>query len=193
MHHTRAINNYEGNLNFSKEKQHMVDMRTKNDFTMYNPHLQAETQISNFEEIKEKVIALCRKRSGNGLRGLRIMFKAMDRNRDRSLDPTEFKYAMRDYGVPITDQEVNAIVKYFDSNRDGKISFDEFLRAIRGDLNEHRRKMVHLAYGVLDKDGSGQVTLEDILLVRIIYLITRRLTMRVTTRTCSPAAKPLRR
>jgi hypothetical protein len=42
---------------------------------------------------------LCKKRSSNGIRGLRIMFKAMDRNRNGSLDPVEFKYAMRDYGV----------------------------------------------------------------------------------------------
>ena len=43
---------------------------------------------------------------------------------------------MRDYGVKISDLEVTAIVKYFDKDRNGKISFDEFLRAIRGELNE---------------------------------------------------------
>ncbi len=67
----------------------------------------------------------------------------MDRNRNNSLDPTEFKYAMRDYGIAISDMEVTAIVKYFDANKDGKISFDEFLRAIRGDLNDRRLDMVH--------------------------------------------------
>lgn len=66
------------------------------------------------------------------------MFKAMDRNRNGTLDPVEFKYAMRDYGAEITEKECAAIVKYFDTNHDGKISFDEFLRAIRGELNPHR-------------------------------------------------------
>lgn len=64
------------------------------------------------------------------------MFRAMDRNGNKTLDPVEFKYAMRDYGLPISDQQVTQIVKYFDTNRDGKISFDEFLRAIRGELND---------------------------------------------------------
>ena len=36
-----------------------------------------------------------------------------------------------------------AIVKQFDTNKDGQISFDEFLRAIRGDLNQRRLNMVH--------------------------------------------------
>ena len=90
------------------------------------------------------------------------MFRAMDRNRNGSLDPVEFKYAMRDYGIKLSEIEVSQIVKHFDTNNDGKLSFDEFLRAIRGDLNPRRQNMVHQAYKVLDKDGSGQVTIKDI-------------------------------
>ena len=94
------------------------------------------------------------------------MFKAMDRNRNGSLSPVEFKYAMRDYGLTLSEIEVTQIVKHFDTNKDGQLSFDEFLRAIRGSLNPRRLDMVHQAYAVLDKDGSGQVTIDDI---RIAY------------------------
>jgi len=44
------------------------------------------------------------------------MFRALDKNGDKNIDPTEFKYAMRDYGIKISDLEVNAITKYFDSD-----------------------------------------------------------------------------
>ena len=90
----------------------------------------------------------------------------MDRNRNGSLSPVEFKYAMRDYGLTLSEIEVTQIVKHFDTNKDGQLSFDEFLRAIRGSLNPRRLDMVHQAYAVLDKDGSGQVTIDDI---RIAY------------------------
>ena len=90
------------------------------------------------------------------------MFRAMDRNRNGSLSPVEFKYAMRDYGLTLTELEVTQIVKHFDTNKDGQLSFDEFLRAIRGSLNPRRTGLVHQAYAVLDKDGSGQVTIKDI-------------------------------
>lgn len=90
------------------------------------------------------------------------MFKAMDRNRNGSVSGVEFKYAMRDYGLRFSESEISAIIKHFDTNKDGKLSFDEFLRAIRGELNDRRTEMVHMAYYVLDKDGSGQVTIKDI-------------------------------
>ena len=90
------------------------------------------------------------------------MFKAMDRDGNGSLNPVEFKYSMRDYGLTLSEIEVTQIVKYFDTNKDGKISFDEFLRAIRGDLNPRRNSLVEMAFKILDKDGSGEVTLKDI-------------------------------
>ena len=132
------------------------------DLTIKNPYMEKHIAISNFEEIRQSVIDLCKQRSANGLRGLRRMFKAMDRNRNGSLSPVEFKYAMRDYGLTLSEIEVTQIVKHFDSNKDGQLSFDEFLRAIRGELNARRLDMVHQAYAVLDKDGSGQVNLKDI-------------------------------
>lgn len=135
---------------------------TGRDLNMENPYMKQHVAISNFSEIKQKVIDCAQQRSANGLRGLRIMFRAMDRNRNGSLDPVEFKYAMRDYGVDLSEIEITQIVKNFDTNKDGKLSFDEFIRAMRGDLSARRLDMVHQAYRVLDKDGSGLVTIKDI-------------------------------
>ena len=164
VQNSRAIKNYEGNVDFEIEKKATDFNRTHTDLNPKNyqkPDLEFDRE--NFEAIKERILTLCRERSGNGLRGLKIMFKAIDRDRNNSVDPTEFKYAMRDYGIPISDDEVSAVVKYFDTNRDGKISFDEFLRAVRGDLNDRRVQMVHMAYNVLDKSGDGLVTIADIM------------------------------
>lgn len=166
VQNSRAVKNYEGNVDFETEKRTTNFNRTHNDLNPKN-HLKPDVKLDreNFEAIKERILTLCRERSGNGLRGLKIMFKAIDRDRNKSVDPTEFKYAMRDYGIPISDDEVSAVVKYFDTNRDGKISFDEFLRAVRGDLNDRRLEMVHMAYDVLDKSGDGLVTIDDIMMV----------------------------
>ena len=132
MQNTKAVVGYEGNVDFAKETQMREFTRKTTDLVASNPYMANHTQISNLEEIKKKVIDLCKKRSANGLRGLRIMFRAMDRNRNGSVTPIEFKYAMRDYGLDLSEIEIDQIVKYFDTNKDGQLSFDEFLRAIRG-------------------------------------------------------------
>ena len=164
VHNTRAVKNYEGNVDFEGEKRATDFNRTHNDLNPKN-YLKPDSKIdiNNFEDLKERILSFCRERSGNGIRGLKVMFRAIDRDRNNSVDPTEFKYAMRDYGIKISDDEVSAVVKYFDTNKDGKISFDEFLRAVRGDLNSRRREMVHMAYNVLDKTGDGLVTIDDIM------------------------------
>ena len=155
---------YEGNVDFEKE-QTMREFTRKQgtDLQAGNPYMQKHLEISSFAEIKQNVVDLCKKRSANGLRGLRIMFRAMEpQTANGSLTPVEFKYAMRDYGLTLSELEVTQIVKHFDTNKDGQLSFDEFLRAIRGELNPRRCDLVHQAYNVLDKDGSGQVTIKDI-------------------------------
>lgn len=162
VQYSRAVKNYEGNVDFEAEKS-----TTKlNGFTSElnkKKVVQKETDTDRFIKVKKEIIELCKKRSANGIRGLAVMFKGMDRDRNKSIDPTEFKYAMRDYGVNITDEEVEAVVNFFDTTKNGKISFDEFLRAIRGQLNKRRLEMVHMAYKILDKSGDGLVTIDDIM------------------------------
>lgn len=55
----------------------------------------------------------------------------MDRNKNGSIEAVEFKYCMRVWGVEFTEEEVTQILKYFDTNKDGKISFDEFINALQ--------------------------------------------------------------
>jgi Ca2+-binding EF-hand superfamily protein len=38
---------------------------------------------------------------------------------------------MRVWGVEFTEEEITQIVKHFDTNKDGKISFEEFFYAIQ--------------------------------------------------------------
>jgi Ca2+-binding EF-hand superfamily protein len=70
----------------------------------------------------------------------------MDNSRDRKLDRAEFMWGLRENGHVLTPSEFERIFKYFDKNNDGKIDYDEFLRGLRGDMNERRRALVGLAF-----------------------------------------------
>lgn len=50
----------------------------------------------------------------------------------------------------------------FDTNRDGTLNIDEFLMAIRGELNDFRAALVEKAFRKIDKDSSGVIDIDDI-------------------------------
>ena len=79
----------------------------------------------------------------------------MDDDGSLTLSMPEFIKAVKDFRMGIAESSVPALFDAFDTNRDGTINYDEFLRAVRGPLNGFRRQMVEKAFYKLDKDGSG--------------------------------------
>ena len=86
----------------------------------------------------------------------------MDDDRSGYLDMNEWKKASRDYRLDLNDTEVEKAFVAFDRNNDGQIAYDEFLRLIRGEMNAFRRKLVMQAFGKMDRDGSGELDINDI-------------------------------
>lgn len=86
----------------------------------------------------------------------------MDDNGNRTLDLDDFRWGFIDYGFNLSKEEAAEIMKRFDRNNDGVISYDEFLRFLKGDLNEARKALIQAAYNKLDATGDGLVKLEDV-------------------------------
>ena len=63
----------------------------------------------------------------------------------------------------ITSEDIGKVFSAFDMNKDGTIQYDEFLRIIRGDLSPNRLRLVEDAFKKLDKDGSGELEVNDIM------------------------------
>jgi calcyphosin len=53
-------------------------------------------------------------------------------------------------------------MKFFDTDGDGNISYEEFLKGLRDPLSERRLKIVDKAFRQLDREGSGTITVSDI-------------------------------
>ena len=66
----------------------------------------------------------------------------MDDDGSKSLNQMEFFKALSDYKLGFSKAECSAIFSYFDVDSSGSISYDEFIRAIRGPMNMARRKIV---------------------------------------------------
>lgn len=117
----------------------------------------------NSRSVVERVRAKVASRGGlNGIRTLGRIMRSIDDNGNGRLDKYELAWGLRDYGLDVTDKDVDVLVKAFDRNGDGQISFNELLRGIRGKLNKRRRNIILQAFDVLDKDKSGKVEMHDV-------------------------------
>lgn len=86
----------------------------------------------------------------------------MDFNGNKKLDQSEFEQALAAFGIFPKKVELQALMKYYDVDGDGNISYDEFLNGMKDELSERRVAMVKKAFMMLDKDGSGKITISDI-------------------------------
>ncbi len=114
----------------------------------------SECRVRQLVEVFRKKIL---QRGCKGIIGLQRVFKIMDDDGSRTLSRGEFEKACRDFKLELTSEDIGTMFGGFDINRDGTIQYDEFLRVIRGGLNENRRSLVERAFKKLDRDGSGVV------------------------------------
>jgi len=101
-------------------------------------------------------------RGARGISGISKKFKIADDNGNKTLDVGEFKKAMSDFRIGLSDSQVGIAFKIFDRDGSGEISYDEFLRSIRGEMNAGRVALCKKAYTIMDKDKSGQLDINDI-------------------------------
>ena len=87
---------------------------------------------------KDKIKA----RGARGIIGIQRLFRIIDDDGSRTLNQQEFAKVCRDMKMGITDANIYVLFSYFDSNRDGCLNIDEFLTALRGDLNQKRMELV---------------------------------------------------
>lgn len=114
-----------------------------------------------------KVREILTKRSGgvSSLKSLGLQFRLLDSDGGGYLSRSELDLGldkfMRGFGVHLAKAEVEELFKLFDVDGSGSITYDEFLKGIRGTMGAERIEMVKLAFAQLDQRGAGVVTLED--------------------------------
>lgn len=101
-------------------------------------------------------------RGSGGFVGLQRRFKIMDDDGSKSLSISEFKKALKEFKMDISESDYRLLFDHFDRDQSGTIDFEEFVQGVRDPLNDKRLALVHLAFSVLDKDGSGIVDGQEI-------------------------------
>lgn len=115
-----------------------------------------------------KVREILTKRAGgvSSLKSLGLQFTLLDEEKNGNLTRTELELGldkfMRGFGVHLSKAEIDELFKLFDTDHSNTITYDEFLRGIRGTMGPFRVELVKLAWAQLDTKGKGTLTLEDL-------------------------------
>ena len=110
----------------------------------------------------DKIKNELKSRGANGFIGLQRKFRIMDDDGSKSLSLPEFRKAMKEMTVDLSDGDLRSLFQYFDSDLSGAIDFEEFIQGVRDPLSEKRVRLVKLAFAKLDKDNSGVVDGQEI-------------------------------
>ena len=86
----------------------------------------------------------------------------MDNNGNKKLDQEEFTEALATFGIFPKVIEIQALMKYYDVDGDGNITYEEFIRGLRDPLTERRKNMVEKAFALIDRSNNGAISVEDI-------------------------------
>jgi Ca2+-binding EF-hand superfamily protein len=55
----------------------------------------------------------------------------MDTDHSKTLELTDFKWGLKNYGLNFNVEEVKVLFKHFDKNSNGSLDFGEFISTIR--------------------------------------------------------------
>lgn len=113
-------------------------------------------------EIVHELRTQLAKRGGLSMKTLALAFAVNDRDRSGYFDFEEFELILGRAGLFLKRQELTKLFRYFDRDQNERVSYNEFLRGLQGELNERRTSIIRQAFQKMDKTGNGIVDMEDV-------------------------------
>ena len=128
-----------------------------------------EEQNENDEEldhVDELILRIRNRLSKKGLKNLINMegrFRELDENNEQEIDLNKFKQICHEFDFGINNEDIEELFISFDKDEKGTINYDDFIRILRGELNEKRKDLVQNIFKHLDIDKRGELTIDELL------------------------------
>lgn len=153
----RYDDNCDGTVDYLEFSRHILGQHEK-------PHPLRQLEARS---IVERVRNAIKSRDeASGFHGLNRILARMDFDGSKNVDREEFLEGLQQFiDVKFTETDGDVLMRYFDTDRSGRISIDEFYRGIRGTMSEARKIAVRELFLSLDKSRDGVLDTEEVLTV----------------------------
>ncbi len=139
------------------QKQIIDEQNKKEEEEQKNPELKEENLLN---KIKSKL----QEGGINAIISLESAFRNYDIESNQLLNYETFSNILNNnYKFNLTNGETAAIFQMFDQDQTGKIDYDEFIRIIRGEIPENRKKIIEDIFkNKLDVNKTNEVNIDDL-------------------------------
>ncbi|XP_047047339.1 calcium-dependent protein kinase 25-like [Lolium rigidum] len=116
--------------------------------------------MNQFKKAALRVIAGCL--SEEEIKGLKEMFKNIDKDNSGTITLEELKNGLAKQGTKLSDNEIQQLMKAADADGNGLIDYEEFVTATVHMNRMDREEHLYTAFQYFDKDNSGYITKEEL-------------------------------
>ncbi|XP_053386875.1 calcyphosin-like protein isoform X3 [Mercenaria mercenaria] len=120
-----------------------------------------ETADSLIEVLREQCLLI----GCNGIKGLSVIFRAMDIDYSKRIVFEELKIALQRLGVLISENYLHTLFNALDLNKSGGIDFCEFMHKLRPPMKQCRIDVIDQAFEKLDANKDEAIMLDDLQVV----------------------------
>jgi len=106
---------------------------SKDDLDKAYVHALTKIGVGGVKRLELAIRMKIDQRTSGGPMALRKAFKYFDSDASGDIDPDEFYAAMHAFGLEFTEDQVMALFGYYDIDRDGGLSYYEFIDKVLGD------------------------------------------------------------
>ena len=124
---------------------------------------QEEQELDHVDELIFRIRNILTKNGLKNLINMERRFRELDENNEQELDIKMFNQICREFDFGLTNEEIEELFISFDKEERGMVNYDDFIRILRGELNEKRKELIHNIFKHLDIDNKGELPIEELL------------------------------
>ena len=121
-----------------------------------------ENKKNSIDNIIEIIRNKIKSRGIRCLISLENNFRALDDDNSQTIDFNAFEKTAQDFRFGISLEELQNLFYFFDKERTERIDYDEFIRVIRGQMSNSRKKLVEEIFATFEPDQDGFVSINKI-------------------------------
>ena len=125
-----------------------------------------ENEKEEIDHVDELILNIRNKLAKKGLLNLiniESRFRELDEENAQELDIKLFTQICTEFDFGLTSEEIEELFISFDKDERGMINYDDFIRVLRGELNEKRKNLIQNVFKHLDIDNKGYLTIDELL------------------------------